>query len=110
MDQIFSILEPTIMEFAGLAITALVTMLTISIRRYLGVKAEAEFREALHRALTTGAAASQGTTIADIAQDAIKHAQNSVPDKLKQLNPTAEVLTNIAVAKAIEVLNSRTTK
>ena len=106
MEEILKTLQPMLAEIVGLVLTAFVAWASLAVRRYFGAKTESLMRDALHRALQSGAAASDGATASEIAKDAINYAHRSVADKIKTLNPLDSVLADLAYAKAKDELAS----
>jgi hypothetical protein len=97
-------LIPAIRDF----VLAVVPILLTWIAAKLAAKQTEKInREALHSALETGtrAATERLTTTAgraEIAAQAVHYAQESVPQAIKSLNPSKEVLTKLALAKQQE--------
>ncbi|MBT0778074.1 hypothetical protein KF941_01245 [Paracoccus sp. pheM1] len=93
------------MELIGLAITAIIGWGVRQASKRWGIEVEAKHREALHWALFTGAQlALERRLTGKAALDLIlAYARRSVPDAIINLQPTPEVLTDLAKAKLEQV-------
>ena len=71
-----------------------------------GIEIEARHREALHSALMSGirAALGRGLKGKDAVDAAIGHAGRSVPDAIRRLGPSADVMKSLAEAKLREAI------
>lgn len=96
---------PMILEITGIAATAAITAASGYAMRKWGIEIQAKHRDALHSALMTGvnAALGKGITGNAAVSAAIDYARQSVPDAIKNLKPTANVLSQLAKAKLEEV-------
>lgn len=114
MQNFISSLTPMLVDAAMGALALMVLWLMRQLNQFLVVNVDKASAQAiqistqaaidrLHMALQTGVAAAMAKDpkagIDAIAQSAIKHAQASIPDTIAALQPTAEVLTNIALSK-----------
>lgn len=99
---------PSLVEIASLALMAWLVRFSAFAKERWGVEIEAKHREALHSAILSGilAAVSRGLSGEQAVQAAVAHAAESVPDAIAALNPTTQVLVNIATAKLKEALPS----
>ncbi len=109
-----------IQYLAGIAATAVVGWIALAANRLFGVSLEARHREALHSALATGASlalsmvaqmVAQGMKPAE-ARDAalqagVDYVRRSVPDALKTLKPTENLLFDMVRAKQAQLELSR---
>ncbi len=106
----WAVVEPFIMPLVSAIVAGLLAWLSTEVKRFLGIKIEAQHREALHSAVMSGVAAAltrmsksaQDARIeikADVVRDAILWAERSVPDAIKALGVTPEDIANLAAAK-----------
>lgn len=118
-DTVAQILEPYVQMVVSAAVLALLTYVTNLVRRWTGIKIENSQRDALHSALMTGVAnelAVRGKKAGKILLEeqgnvvnaAVAYAQKSVPDALKALGPSKQILQDIAASK-ITLLAERAT-
>ena len=104
MDDFLKAVTPALLTFLSVAVPALLAWLTNIVRCWANKQNEAKDREALHSALATGMTVAEtkygasGNTSEKVAY-AIDHAQKSVPDAMRNLNPPADVLAKIAMSK-----------
>lgn len=107
---IAKILEPYVTMVVSAAVFALLTYVTALIKKWTGIKIEAAQRDALHSALMTGVAselASRGVKAGavlleqkgGVIQSAVEYAEKSVPDAIKNLAPSRQVMSDIAASK-----------
>lgn len=98
-------LAPHILELLAGALSALIGWAAMAAKRKWGLDIESRHREALHSALMTGARMALDRAISPqgAADLAVGYAEASVPDAIKALRPTPEVLINLARAKVAEV-------
>lgn len=111
------ILQAATPYFVELLATLLVAAMTLAATRFANTQAaikaktgldiEAILREALHKAMTTGAqnAVSQGLTGMAAIEATVAHAKASTPDAIANLAPTGQVLANIAAAKLAQLVS-----
>jgi hypothetical protein len=105
-DEFFATVTPALITFMSVVVPALLAWLTNIIRQWANKQAEAKDREALHSAMQTGAAAAEqkfakGGTAVDKAAFVVDYVQKSVPDAIKNLNPSAEILAKLAMSKQL---------
>lgn len=103
MDYLLHALgTPALLEYV---VTIFVTLISIGLTRWLGIKVSQKAQDDLHKALLTGveAALARGITGKRAIAQAIDHAERSTPDAIKRLQPAIAVLENIAAAKLGEV-------
>jgi hypothetical protein len=103
-EEFFATVTPAFLTFLSVAVPALLTWLTALIRGWVKKQNEAKDREALHMALATGVKAAgeklgPNASNAAVIEYAVGYAEKSVPDAMKNLKPSAEVLGQIALAK-----------
>jgi len=105
-----------IQYLAGMAAGAVVGWIALAANRFLGISLEARHREALHSALAAGASlalsmvaqmVAQGMKPAE-ARDAallagVDYVRRSVPDALKTLKPTDNLLFDMVRAKQAQL-------
>ncbi|WP_240540184.1 hypothetical protein [Paracoccus sp. pheM1] len=105
LDVLTTAAAPHLMELIGLAITAIIGWGVRQASKRWGIEVEAKHREALHWALFTGAQlALERRLTGKAALDLIlAYARRSVPDAIINLQPTPEVLTDLAKAKLEQV-------
>ena len=103
-DEFFATVTPALVSFMAVAIPALLAWITAIVRGWANKQAEKTDRLALHMALETGAAAAEqkyglAGSKTDKAAFAVDYVKKSVPDALENLNPPADVLIKLAMAK-----------
>ncbi|MGA0615968.1 hypothetical protein [Paracoccus sp. KR1-242] len=115
VDEFMAAASPHLNQVIGLALTAIIGVVAKVASKKWGIEIEANQREALHWALSTGAQLAlkhelTGRAAIDLI---ITYAKRSVPDAIGGLKPSAEVLTDLAQAKleqaAAEKLKNLTT-
>lgn len=100
-------IQPIFFELIASVLGVIASAVLVSINSFVRQKAGDEASETLmfllHRSLETGVKAAQNATpdatAESIVKDAIAHATQSIPDTIAKLNPTAQVLINIAMSK-----------
>jgi hypothetical protein len=114
-DSLLTALEPRLTEaLAGLLVLLFGIMASMVkrafagvpdlIRQHLGVQAEKIWREAMHRALTSGVLATEGIAEEDARIEGIlDYAFRSSPESIARLGPSPDVLRDLARAKLREV-------
>ncbi len=102
-DQLTTALTPILTELLGYGILLILGYIGLLIRKYLGAKAEAVWREALHSALKNGALQSDGIDPDKVAADAVGYAKTSVPEAIRKLKAPDDVLQRLALAKVNEM-------
>ena len=97
-------IAPHILELIAGLLSAMIGWAAMAAQRKWGLDVEARHREALHSALMTGArmALDRALSPASATDLAISYARVSVPDAIKALRPSGEVLVNLARAKIAE--------
>lgn len=105
MQTLINQLTPYLAQAAGLVLatflSATAAWIGAAVRRRTGLEIEAQLREVLHQALTTGAelAVQKQLTGADAIALAVAHARASVPEAIASLSPGPAVLETIAATK-----------
>lgn len=107
MDILLAVLAasaPHFLELLGALVAALISWAAVAVQRKWGLDIEARHREALHSALMTGArmALDRALSPQSAAELAVAYARESVPDAMRKLQPSPEVLANLARAKLAE--------
>lgn len=101
LDPIIAALAPFITEALVAILTVIFATVAAAVRKYLGTQAEKIMRDALHQAIETGI--KQKPIVAGLeaaaAHAAVDYAHRSVPDAIKGLSATQDVLVNIALSK-----------
>ncbi|WP_353429173.1 hypothetical protein [Paracoccus denitrificans] len=105
MQTIINAAAPHLLELIGLAITAIIGWGVRQASKRWGIEIQASHREALHWALYTAAQLAikhelTGKAAVDLV---LEYARRSVPDAIGNLKPSAEVLTDLALAKLEQV-------
>jgi hypothetical protein len=101
LQLIVSILIPVVSTVVPL----LLGWVAVILKQKYNIELEAKDQTALHSAILTGITAAlakvanRGAPSSEIISQAIDHANASVPDALKRLKPSTEVLVNIAHSK-----------
>ncbi|MFG6082312.1 hypothetical protein ACEUZ9_002957 [Paracoccus litorisediminis] len=104
-DTIIGVIAPSSVELIGAVLTACIGWLVLMLRQRFGIEIEARHREALHWALYSAAqlAIAQKLT-GPAAINLIKgYVIRSVPDAMARLNPSSQVLSDLAKAKLEQV-------
>ena len=99
---------PAVLTIFGTVLSGFLIKAAATARARWGIEIEARDREALHSALMSGIrmALQRGMGNGDAVIAAMAHAQRSVPDALKRLQPSNKVLGSIAEAKLQEALKA----
>lgn len=106
----------SIVDWVAAAIaTAVAGFVAAGLKRLFGVTMEARHREALHSALVTGASlalsmlaelVAQGLSPKEARQVALQqgldHVRQSVPDAIRALKPSGDMLLNMLKAKSVQ--------
>lgn len=104
LDGALVLLAPMLTDLLVTAISALLALVLLAVRRYVGLRAEAILRDALNQAITTGAKqAPANASVAEAAEAAVAYAKRSSPDAIKKLGASTDVLLDKARA-AIKAL------
>ena len=106
MQEIFEAARPGLIEALMGLIWLGLTYLAFVFRRYTGVFVEEKHLRTLHSAIQTGllAAMDRGLTKDVITETVISYVRASVPDAVKALRPSDDVLATLIAAKAAERL------
>ncbi|MEA5163256.1 hypothetical protein U5903_20925 [Cereibacter johrii] len=93
-SDLLTALMPSLLELAGVALTALIGFATVRFQRWTGIQIEARHREALHSAIMTAVRLAVARKLApDAATEFVSsYVRNSVPDALRELAPPASTL------------------
>ncbi|RHZ95631.1 hypothetical protein D1122_14440 [Cereibacter sphaeroides] len=104
-SDLLTALTPSLLDLAGVALTALIGVATVRFQRWTGIQIEARHREALHSAIMTAArvAVAQGLTREVATEFVAAYARSSVPDALKRLSPSSETMDALVRSKLLEV-------
>jgi len=111
-NDLINQLSPLLLQALGVIGTALLAWIGAAIQARTNSIKTANYRDSLHSALNTGALAAAtvpGASLRDIATEAIKHANKSVPDAISSLRPSVEVMGTLARAKATQALSAQQT-
>ncbi|MGC9447649.1 hypothetical protein [Cereibacter johrii] len=103
-SDLLTALTPSLLDLAGVALTALIGFATVRFQRWTGIQIEARHREALHSAIMTAArvAVARGLT-RDVATEFVSaYVRTSVPHALKRLSPSAETMDALVRSKLLE--------
>ena len=104
IDGALVLLAPMLTDLLVTAISALLALVLLAVRRYVGLRAEAILRDALNQAIATGAKqAPDNANMAEAAEAAVEYARRSSPGTIKDLGATEDVLIDKARA-AIKAL------
>ncbi len=99
-------LLPVILQLIGVVLAALIARAANTARARWGIEIEARHREALHSALMSGitSALSKGLAPRAAVDAAVSYTFRSVPDAIAALDPSPDVLSNLAEAKLRQAL------
>lgn len=102
--ELYAAVLPAVLQAIAALLGLLLLRASEAARKRWGIQIEAAHRDALHSALMSGirAALSRGLSGTAAVASAVTYAQQSVPDAIKALAPSAEVITQIAEAKLDE--------
>lgn len=105
MNVFMEAVMPQLVLLISAVLTALLGWLTTMVREKWNIEIEAKHRDALHSAIMTGVlvALKQNLTGPAAVSVALDHVKKSVPDALKKLGPSTEILTNLAKSKIEEL-------
>lgn len=104
-DQFLATVLPALMTFLGVAVPALLAWMGTILKQWANKQNQAVDRQALHSAMATGMASAEqkyegtGTTTQTKVAYAVDYAKKSVPDAIRDLKASTEVLTKIAQSK-----------
>ena len=108
LQTILSALAPHLLEVFGLIFTVLIGLAVKRLRDWTGIEIEEKHQRALHSALMTGARAAlmrdARLTREQVVQEAIDYARGAVPDAMAALKPRADILIDLATARAKDAL------
>ncbi len=109
MQSIITAASPHILELLGVLLTGIIGWAAAAARRKWGIEIEARHREAMHSALLTGAQlAMKHELTGKAAVDLIlRYVVSSVPDAIKGLGASHEVMTDLAKAKIEQVAQAK---
>ncbi len=109
MQSIITAASPHILELLGVLLTGIIGWAAAVARRKWGIDIEARYRDALHSALLTGAQlALKHELTGKAAVDLIlRYVVSSVPDAIKGLGASHEVMTDLAKAKLEQVAQAK---
>ncbi|MFQ6756750.1 hypothetical protein V6Z72_20615 [Cereibacter sphaeroides] len=104
-SDLLTALTPSLLDLAGVVLTALIGLATVRFQRWTGIQIEARHREALHSAIMTAArvAVARGLTREVAAEFVSSYVRASVPEAMKRLSPSAETLDALVRSKLLEV-------
>jgi hypothetical protein len=106
-EEFWATVTPALLSFLSVAVPAILSYIAYIVQSWVAKAREAKDREALHSAIKSGTNAAEkqlgdaGTTSEKIAY-ALDYARESVPDAMRNLKPSQEVLVNLAQAKIEE--------
>ncbi len=109
MQSIITAASPHILELLGVLLTGIIGWAAAAVRKKWGIEIEARHREAMHSALLTGAQlALKHELTGKAAVDLIlRYVVSSVPDAIKGLGASHEVMTDLAKAKLEQVAQAK---
>src|SRR5215211_2003219 len=115
MKELLVQVQPALLELFSAIITFAITMVAFKVRQKFNVDIEEKYKKDLHDAAMTAArvvVAKFGPNLdmqitAQPVEHVLDHMQNSVSDAIKVLEPSAGVLSQIAVAKIEVAKNER---
>ena len=110
LGGLHEVLAPYVFMAVSGAVVGLLTWATALFKKWTGIQIEARHREALHSAIMTGVSAAlarsrtkAASVTVDVKTQAVKEAvewaYRSVPDALKYLGASPEVLAELAASK-----------
>ncbi|RHZ95159.1 hypothetical protein D1114_10125 [Cereibacter sphaeroides] len=104
-SELLNALTPSLLDLAGVVLTALIGFATVRFQRWTGIQIEARHREALHSAIMTAArvAVARGLRREVAAEFVSSYARASVPEALKRLSPSVETFDALVRSKLLEV-------
>jgi hypothetical protein len=117
MSMIWTALAPHLLELFSAVLMAIITWIAAEFRRRTGIEVAADARARLHSAALTAirsALVSAGylpgsqpspAAIEKAVADAQAYVEASVPDALRTLGPSPDVLNNLIRSKVAEALN-----
>ncbi|MFQ6777305.1 hypothetical protein V6Z69_19065 [Cereibacter sphaeroides] len=104
-SDLLTALAPSLLDLAGVALTALIGLATVRFQRWTGIQIEARHREALHSAIMTAArlAVARGLTREVATEFVSSYTRASVPEALKRLSPSTETFDALVRSKLLEM-------
>ena len=104
LTTLYTTILPTLLQVIGALLGVLLIRASTYASARWGIEIEARHREALHSAMMSGirAALTKGLTGQAAVDAAIVYANDSVPEALNALDPSAETITALAEAKLRE--------
>lgn len=108
----WEIISPVIANTIALVLTGLIGWAVTTVQKKYNIEIEESYRTSLHQALMSGvnsALARIGTQAEplsparkiEVIDQAVAYAKKSVPDAIKKLGPSAEVMGNLAASKLL---------
>lgn len=96
---------PALLQLAGLVLAGVIAQAALQLKARWGIDIEKAHQDSLHRALMSGinAALMRNFTGTSAAEAAVAYAKRSVPDAIKALKPSPDVLRSLAEAKLREI-------
>lgn len=97
---------PPFLSFLSVLVTVALGLAARALQRRTGIALEEKDMVALHSALMTGVQAALNKGAASdpvVVRSAVEYAQRSVPDAMRRLKPSAEILRSLAEAKASQI-------
>lgn len=111
LNSIFSVVMPHLLEVIGLVLTGVLGWMARQAKRRWDIEIEEKHLRTLHSALMTGARAAftkdAHLSRERVAEEAIAYARESAPDAVAALKPKADVLVDLATARAKDALGWR---
>ncbi|MGC9449739.1 hypothetical protein [Cereibacter johrii] len=106
-SDLLTALAPSLLDLAGVALTALIGLATVRFQRWTGIQIEARHREALHSAIMTAARLAVARKLApDEATNFVSsYVRDSVPDAVKRLAPSGETFDALVRSKLSQASN-----
>lgn len=105
INAILAAIMPHLLEALAALLAILIGWAADTARRRWGIQIEQTHRDALHKALMTGARAalSRGLNTQQAIEQATAYAKHSVPEAILRLRPSDVVLAELARAKISEI-------
>lgn len=101
LNQLLAAIEPILAEILGVVFLAMIGSMFAAVKRLFGAQVEQALRGALHSALDTGAQRQIGAAghMEPAAEAVVDYVRRSVPDAVRKLGATDDVLRDLARAK-----------
>lgn len=107
IDVALTALAPMLTELLATALSALLAMVLLAVRKYVGLRGEAILRDGLNQAIRTGAAQVGGSGVtASAVEGIVSYAKQSTPDAIRKLRATDDIL-RIKARAAIKELTGK---